>query len=313
MDQVHDSGVGPLVFCLDPFSDKRPFLRCAFLYGPDERERQLPFLEVLTDRLAEFLFIGHIIEGIIRDLEGAAQSYPEAGQRLDPAVCCISENAAYGAGRRDEDGCLLLDDRQVFLFGDADVPRLHQLKNFAFRHRVRGGGNKLEDGQVSVVGHQPERFGVEKVSDENTCRIAPDPVCRSLAASGVRMVDHIVMEQGGGVDELDDGRHGVAALPAVPAKFGSGQKQEGPESLAAAADQVMDDLRDESHVGAEIHLHLFFDPFQIIPVIVKYVLYLHGANSGYRDFLVNITDRPSNVKQTDLVNCRINLKFWTAS
>ena len=81
------------------------------------------------------------------------------------------------------------------------------------------------------------------------------------------------------MDEFDDGRQGVTALPSVTAEFGGGQKQEGPEPLAAAADQVVDDLRDEPHFRPEMHLHVLLNPFQIIPVIAKDILYLHGIDS----------------------------------
>ena len=57
VDQGHDFGVGPFVLFFDPLPDERPFLRGALLYGPDERQRQFPLFEVLTDRLAEFLLI----------------------------------------------------------------------------------------------------------------------------------------------------------------------------------------------------------------------------------------------------------------
>ena len=91
-----------------------------------------------------------------------------------------------------------------------------------------------------------EGFGVEEIPDEDARRIAPDLVRGNLSPPCLRMVDHVVMQKCGGVDELDDCRQGIAALPPVAAEFRGGQKQEGPEALAAAADQVVDDLRDES-------------------------------------------------------------------
>ena len=141
------------------------------------------------------------------------------------------------------------------------------------------GGDEFEDGQVAVVGHQMEGFGVEEIPDENARRIAPDLVCGNLAPPCFRMVDHVVMQEGGGVDELDDGRQGIAALPPVAAEFRGGQEQEGPETFAAAADQVVDDLRDEPNLRTEVHLHVFLDPFEVVPEIVKDILYLHGIDS----------------------------------
>jgi len=111
------------------------------------------------------------------------------------------------------------------------------------------------------------------------------------------------------MDELDDRRQGVTALPPVTAEFGGGQKQERPETLATAADQVVDDLRDEPNLRTEVYLHVFFDLFQIVPEVVKYLLYLHdltprlrkSRSKEKRDFeysmQAHITDAPRNVKQ----------------
>ena len=190
-----------------------------------------------------------------------------------------------------------------------DVARLHQLKDLALGHRVRRGGDEFEDGHVAVVGHQMEGFGVEEIPDEDARRIAPDLVCGNLPPPGFRMVDHVVVKQGGGMDELDDRRQGVAALPPVAAEFRGGQEQEGPETLAAAADQVVDDLRDEPNLRTEVHLHVFLDPFEVVSEIVKYILYLHDltpgcGNPGLKRSAISstlmqahITDAPRNVKQ----------------
>jgi hypothetical protein len=78
---------------------------------------------------------------------------------------------------------------------------------------------------------------------------------------------------------FDDGRQGITAIPPVTAEFCGGQKQEGPEPLATAADQVVDDLRDETHFRPEMHLHVFLNPLQIVSVIAKDILYLHGIDS----------------------------------
>jgi hypothetical protein len=123
------------------------------------------------------------------------------------------------------------------------------------------------------------------------------------------MVDYVVVEQGGGMDELDDRRQGVTALPPVTAEFGGGQKQERPETLAAAADQVVNDLRDEPNLRTEVYLHVFLDPFEVASEIMKDILYLHdltprlrkSRSKEKRDFEYSmqapITDAPRNVKQ----------------
>jgi len=85
------------------------------------------------------------------------------------------------------------------------------------------------------------------------------------------------------VDEFDDGRHRIAAFSTVAAQFRGGQQQQRSETFAAAADQVVDDLRDETDLRTEIHLHLFLDPFEVVLIVLKYVLYLHGFPPRLRD------------------------------
>src|SRR5437867_9705218 len=95
----------------------------------DEWQRPLALAEVTANRLAETLFVGHEVEGVVGDLEGHADVHPVAGQRLDLLGPEPTEKRADAAARRDERGRLLADDAQVGGLGGEAVPLSLELKH----------------------------------------------------------------------------------------------------------------------------------------------------------------------------------------
>jgi len=149
------------------------------------------------------------------------------------------------------------------------------LKDLSFGHHVCRLRDELQDGKVSVFGHQFEGFRVKEITDEDACLVAPDAVCGNPPASRFRVVNHVVVKERGGVYELDHRGQRIAALAFVTAEFGGGQKQKRAKTFPAASDQVVDDLRDQLYLGLEVGFHVPPGPFQIIPKIVKDILHLH--------------------------------------
>ena len=72
-----------------------------------------------------------------------------------------------------------------------------------------------------------------------------------LAAAQRRLVDHVVVQQRGGVDELDDGGQLVALGPVEAQRLGEQQHQRRPHALAAGADDVVRDLVDQRHLRGQ--------------------------------------------------------------
>jgi hypothetical protein len=72
-----------------------------------------------------------------------------------------------------------------------------------------------------------------------------------LTAPQFGLVDHVVVQQGGGVDELDD-RGQLEALRAVETqRLREQQHEAGPDPLAAGADDVARDLVDQRDLGGQ--------------------------------------------------------------
>jgi hypothetical protein len=245
------------------------------LEGMDQRKRHFSFLKVLADGLAKFIFAGDVVQGVVGDLKGRTEPQAESGQGVDLLLGGAAQDRARGTGRRHEDGCLFLDDGQVFRFGDVDVAAFNELKDLAFGHDIGRGGHELDDGQIVIIGHELEGLGVEKVADQDARCIAPDVVGRDLPAPGFGLVDHVVVQKRRRVDEFDYSRQGVTFLPPVTAQIGADQKQQRPEALTAAADEVLDDFGNQADLGAQVKIHAFLHTLEIIAITLKHILHLH--------------------------------------
>ena len=99
--------------------------------------------------------------------------------------------------------------------------------------------------EAAVLDHQLEAAREQEVADQDARRIAPDDVGGAPAAPQARAVDDVVVEQGGGVDELDRGGELVVAGALIIEQPGAGEGQHRPHPLAAAGDQVAGELGDQ--------------------------------------------------------------------
>ena len=103
----------------------------------------------------------------------------------------------------------------------------------------------FQDLEAAVLDHQFEGAAEQEIADQDARRIAPDEVGGALAAAHARAVDHVVVEQGRGVDELDRGGELVVARAGIAEQGAAGDRQHRPHALAAAGDQVPGQLGDQ--------------------------------------------------------------------
>jgi hypothetical protein len=97
-----------------------------------------------------------------------------------------------------------------------------QLQHLALGDDAGGVGQHPEGAHLAGVDHQLEGPGKQEVADQHAGRRTPDQVGGDLAAAQLGAVDHIVVQQGGGVNELDSGGEAVGVGP------GPGRRQRGP-------------------------------------------------------------------------------------
>jgi hypothetical protein len=118
-------------------------------------------------------------------------------------------------------GSLVTDDAQVIFFADIRVMAIHQLQHFALGDHVGGIGEYLHDMHVMDRDHHLEGARVEEVADQDAGGIAEQGVGRVTAATQGRFIDDIVVQQSGGVDELDCRRQFVMPRPGITQCLGA--------------------------------------------------------------------------------------------
>ncbi len=129
---------------------------------------------------------------------------------------------------------------------------VEQLQHLALGDDVGGVGEDLHDPHAAQADHHFEGAGVEEITHQYAGLVAPDGIGGLLAAAQHGGVHHVVVEQGGGVDELDDGGQVDMLLALVVAGPGRQQHQKRAQALAAAVDNVLAQLIDQHHLGAQL-------------------------------------------------------------
>ena len=107
------------------------------------------------------------------------------------------------------------------------------------------------------------RLGVEEIADQDRGLVAPARVGALAAPPGRRFVDHVVMEQGGGVDVLDHRAERDHPVARVGEKAGGEKKQGGPDALAAGVAHVRGHVRNHLEVGEELVAEHPLDPDEV--------------------------------------------------
>src|SRR5690606_35794677 len=112
--------------------------------------------------------------------------------------------------------------------------------------------------------HELEAARIQEIPDQHAGGIAPDRIGGAAPAAQVRFVDDVVVQQGGGVDELDDRRE-LVVFGAVAAAGAAGQRhQHRPQALAAGRHDVLGDLVDQDHVGGQAAADQGVDPGHVV-------------------------------------------------
>jgi hypothetical protein len=143
------------------------------------------------------------------------------------------------------------------------IAAVHQLQHFPFCDYVGRIGKHPENSHILHAHHQLERSRVNKIAHQNRGGVAEKRVRGRLSPTQTGLVDYVIMQQGGGVDEFDDSGEGVM-LPPLVAACSSGENQQArPQALPAAADDVLRNLPDERHLGVKALAYYPVDGIQV--------------------------------------------------
>ena len=114
----------------------------------------------------------------------------------------------------------------------------------------RGGAREdAQHPEAAILDHQFEAAREQEVADQHRGGIAPDDVGGALAAPQPGAVDDVVVEQGGGVDELDRGREPMVARARIIEQARARQGQHRAHPLAAAGDEMAGKLGDQGDLA----------------------------------------------------------------
>jgi hypothetical protein len=217
-------------------------------HGADHRQGQLPLAEVVADILAQHARHPAIIEHIVDDLERHADGIAIGEKRLHPLFGGIGDDAAHLGRGGKQRRRLAADHPRIDAFIGCQVMRRGQLQHLALGD---GGGGVRQDAQhpqAAGFHHQLERPGKQIVPDQDRTRVVPQKIRRRPAAPGIAVVDHIVMQQRGGVDELHRRGQMDVTGPVIAAQPRRGEGQQRAQPLAARPDQMRGDLGDARRV-----------------------------------------------------------------
>ena len=107
----------------------------------------------------------------------------------------------------------------------------------------------------AIGDHQLKCAGEQEVADQNAGLVAEYLIGRGLTAPLRALIDHIVMEQGRGMDELDTGSEAIMPVTGIVAQIGTGEGQQRAQALATCRHHILRQLWDQWHRG----LHTFDD------------------------------------------------------
>ena len=171
-----------------------------------------------------------------------------------PPICAAAAEQVRG---------LAADDVEVLVLGDVGVAVLGELVQLALDHPERDVAQQPHDVERVVRERQRHRLDVEIVAEQHRDVVAPPRVHGEPAAAQLGVVDDVVVDERGGVDELDD--RGVEDGPiALIAAQTRGHQQHGrADPLAAARLDVLADRRDQLDLRLDVAGELAIDPLEI--------------------------------------------------
>lgn len=236
---------------LDRLPHARSLRRRSMLHDVDQWQGRLAFGQIVTDVLAGIGFLAGIIEHVVDQLEGGAQMHAVQGERTLDLRLGMADDGTELSRSLEQLGGLVVDDLHVTDFVDIRIVTVHQLQYLAFRDDIGGIGQHLHDAHVVDCHHHLEGPRIEEIADQHAGGVAKGGIGGIAPAPQRRFVDHIVVQQRGGMNELDDGSQFVMMTAPVIQRTGSEQDQGRSHAFAAAVDDVFGNLPDKNHIGVQ--------------------------------------------------------------
>ncbi len=197
---------------------------CSVLEGVDEGEGHFLFADIDAGGLTDIG--GTIIKEVVFDLECHAYFFAEEAHLFGCFVAGGGRPCACGAGGGEEGGCFPADDLEVDIFFNIEFACFLDLEEFAFRHFLYGLREDLEAAEFFIGNGEEETFGEEVIANEYGYFVLPQSVDGEEATAFQGIVDHIVMNEGGGMQQLYQGGGAVSVFSDAVAEQPCGEEHE---------------------------------------------------------------------------------------
>ena len=176
----------------------------------------------------------------------------------------------------------------MLVFGDVGVAVLGELVQLALDHPERDVAQQPHDVERVVRERHRHRLDVEIIPEQHRDVVAPPRVHGKPAAAQRGVVDDVVVDEGGGVDELDHRGVEDGPIAFIAAQTRRHQQDGRADPFAAARLDVLADGRDQRDLRLDVAGELAIDPLEIGADRLEYLRQrgrrlfhrsLQGANS----------------------------------
>jgi hypothetical protein len=137
------------------------------------------------------------------------------------------------------------------VLGDVRGVGIEQLQHLALGDAVGGFGHHPHDRHAVDFHHHLEGARVQKISHQHAGLVAPHGVGRGVATAQVGGVHHVVVQQGGGMDEFQDRRQHHRIVAGTIEGLCAEQQGYRTQPLAAAVDDMGGEALDQDDVRVE--------------------------------------------------------------
>jgi hypothetical protein len=114
-----------------------------------------------------------------------------------------------------------------------------ELEQLALGHQTDGVREDPLDLEISVLDDHSGGARQAEVADQDGAAVAPDRIGRGATPAHLSQVDHVVVEQAGGVEQLHGRRHLDPARTRVAAQLRSEEEECRTQSLAPRREHVL--------------------------------------------------------------------------
>ena len=165
----------------------------------------------------------------------------------------------------------MFNDLDIIGFRHVRITIVVELKHLTFRHFLAGFGEDFIDALAAEFHDLTHGFGIEIVSDQDADLISPNFSSGLTAPTDIGIIDDIIMQERGGMDELHKAPELMVFATGITAEPGTEEQQQRPDTFAATVEDMCCDGVDEGDAGIQVLMDPVFDAIQLGAVGVPHV------------------------------------------